>query len=103
LNFKKYIMKKYLSIPTAFNGDVVIGIGEGLVCFTPAIGSGFVSLASPNLVIGMSVSIGDEQEIVYSIQDALVNAAQTPHKEVVSTVSLPNGAEVVELVFDGPR
>ena len=96
-------MTKYLSIPTTNNGDVVIGIGDGLFCFTPEIGSGFVSLASLNLAIGMSVSIGDEQEIVYSIQDALVNAAQTPHTQVVSTVSLPNGAEVVELVFDGPR
>lgn len=96
-------MKKYLSIPTTNNGDVVIPIGDGFICTTPAIGSGFVSLASPNLVIGMSVSLGDEQEIVYSIQDALVNAAQTPHTQVVSTVSLPNGAEVAELLFDGPR
>ena len=94
-------MKKYLSIPTTNNGDAVIGIGEGLVCVTPAIGSGFVMLFSPDLQIGLAVS-GDEQEIVYSIQDALVNAAQTPHTEVVSTVSLPNGAEVVELVYDVP-
>ena len=92
-------MKKYLSIPTTNNGDVVIGIGEGLVCATPAIGSGFVLLVSPNLAIGMSV-VGDEQQIVYSIQDALVNAAQTPHTQVVSTVSLPNRTEVVELVFE---
>ena len=92
-------MKKYLSIPTTNNGDVVIQIGEGLFCTTPAIGSGFVLLVSPSLQIGLAVS-GDEQEIVYSIQDALVNAAQTPHTQVVSTVSLPNGAEVVELVTD---
>lgn len=95
-------MKKYLSIPTTNNGDVVIEIGGGFVCVTPAIGSGFVLLANPsNLVIGLAVS-GDEQEIVYSIQDALVNAAQTPHTQVVSTVSLPNGAEVVEALFDPP-
>ena len=94
-------MKKYLSIPTTNNGDVVIGIGEGLVCFTPAIGSKFVLLLSYNLTLGLSV-VGDEQEIVYSIQDALVNAAQTPHTQVVSTVSLPNKAKVIEVVFD-PR
>ena len=94
-------MKKYLSIPTTNNGDVVIQIGEGLVSVTPAIGSGFVLLVSPNLAIGLAVS-GDEQEIVYSIQDALVNAAQTPHTQVVSTVSLPNGAEVIEAVFNPP-
>ncbi|MCP3699140.1 MAG: hypothetical protein GY920_11370 [Aliivibrio sp.] len=94
-------MKKYLSIPTTNNGDAVIGIGEGLVCLTPAIGSGFVLLFSYNLTLGLSV-VGDEQEIVYSIQNALVNAAQTPHTQVVSTVSLPNRAEVIELVFDAP-
>ena len=94
-------MKKYLSIPTTNNGDVVIQIGDGFFCATPAIGSGFVLLVNPTLQIGLAVN-GDEQEIVYSIQDALVNAAQTPHTQVVSTVSLPNGAEVVELVFDGP-
>lgn len=93
-------MKKYLSIPTTNNGDVVIQIGEGLVCFTPAIGSGFIFLVSPDFAIGLSV-VGDEQEIVYSIQNALVKAAQTAHTKVVSTVSLPNGAEVVELVYEG--
>ena len=91
-------MKKYLSIPTTNNGDAVIGIGEGLVCVTPAIGSGFVLLVSPDLQIGLNVS-GDEQEIVYSIQNALVKAAQTAHTKVVSTVSLPNGAEVIEVVY----
>ena len=95
-------MKKYLSIPTTNNGDVVIGIGEGLFCFTPAIGSDFIFITNTDLVIGLSV-VGDEQEIVYSIQNALVKAAQTAHTKVVSTVSLPNGAEVVELLFDGPR
>ena len=95
-------MKKYLSIPTTNNGDAVIGIGEGLFCFTPEIGSGFVLLTNTNFQLGLVVS-GDEQEIVYSIQNALVKAAQTAHTKVVSTVSLPNGAEVIELLFDGPR
>jgi len=95
-------MKKYLSIPTINNGDVVIGIEDGLLCVTPAIGSGFVLILNTTLQIGLAVN-GDEQEIVYSIQDALVNAAQTPNTQVVSTVSLPNRAEVVELLFDGPR
>ena len=95
-------MTKYLSIPTTNNGDVVIGIGDGLFCFTPEIGSAFVFLLNTNSQIGLSV-VGDEQEIVYSIQDALVNAAQTPHTQVVSTVSLPNGAEIVEFLFNGPR
>lgn len=93
-------MKKYLSIPTTNNGDVVIQIGEGLVCVTPAIGSGFVLLLSPSLQIGLAVG-GDEQQIVYSIQDALVNAAKTPHSDVVSTVILPNRSEVIEAVYEG--
>ena len=93
-------MKKYLSIPTTNNGDVLISLEEGFVCFTPAIGSGFIFLVNTNVQIGLSV-IGDEQEIIYSIQDALVNAEQTPHTKVVSTVSLPIGAEVIEVVFDG--
>ena len=94
-------MKKYLSIPTTNNVDVVIPIGEGFICTTPAIGSAFVLLLSSNLTFGLSV-VGDEQEIVYSIQDALVNASQTPNTQVVSTVSLPNKAEVIEVVFDFP-
>jgi len=94
-------MKKYLSIPTINNGDVVIGIEDGLFCVTPAIGSGFVLILNTTLQIGLAVN-GDEQEIVYSIQDALVNAAQTPNTQVVSTVSLPNRAEVVEVVFNPP-
>ena len=93
-------MKKYLSIPTTNNGDVLLSIEGGFVCFTPAIGSGFVSLVNPNLQIGLSV-VGDEQEIVYSIQDALVNAAKTPHSDVVSTVSLPNRAKVVKVLYEG--
>lgn len=94
-------MEKYLSIPTTNNGDVVTPIGDGFICTTPAIGSGFVLLFSDGITFGMSV-VGDEQEIVYSIQNALVKAAQTAHTKVVSTVSLPNGAEVVEVVFDFP-
>ena len=94
-------MKKYLSIPTTNNGDVVIPIGEGFICVTPAIGSGFVLLFSNNLTFGLSV-FGGEKEIVDSIQNALVNAAQTPHTQVLSTVSLPNRTEVVEVVFDSP-
>jgi hypothetical protein len=96
-------MKKYLSIPTINSGDVLISIGEGLFIATPAIGSGFIFMVNSKINLGLAVG-GDEQQIVYSIQDALVNAAKTPHSDVVSTVILPNGSEVIGLVQElGPR
>ena len=90
-------MTKYISIETTNSGVMLI---PNINTMTPILVSS--DLIVLGTVDGLPLScVNANQQLIDNINNALIQAAQTPYTEVVIPVTIPNGVEVLGPDFGG--